>query len=75
MAGEFDGIESLSMALDAGLGVAFVSEGSKVSEGVRKVKLKPEPDPVCVSVGWDGGKALDSVTAEFVEELKLMARG
>lgn len=73
VAGEFDGIVSLSLALEAGLGLALVAENTAFTERVRKVQLKPKPDPVCVSVGWSNAKALDVVKESFVAELKRAA--
>jgi LysR family cyn operon transcriptional activator len=70
VAGEFDGIESLRVALEAGIGVALVAEGASVGEGVKLLKLKPNAKPVSVAVGWRGDRALDPVTAAFVEELR-----
>lgn len=73
VAGEFDGIVSMSLALEAGLGIALVTRNTVFSDRVRKIQLKPMPDPVCVSVGWSNHKALDVVTLTFVEELKRAA--
>lgn len=72
VAGEFDGIESLGLALEAGLGVALVAEGSHVGDGVRLVKMEGGPEPVRVGVGWKVGRVLDEVLGGFVEELKLV---
>ncbi|MDX1681169.1 MAG: LysR family transcriptional regulator [Akkermansiaceae bacterium] len=74
VAGEFDGIESLGLALQAGLGMALVAENSDVGKGVRLVKMKPEPQGVRVAVGWRNDRALGPITAAFVEELKLHKR-
>lgn len=73
VAGEFDGIESLGVALQAGVGIALVAETSEVGRGVRLIPLSPEPPAVCVAVGWRDDRALDPVTAAFVNELKLSA--
>lgn len=73
VAGEFDGIESLRVALEAGIGVALVAEGATVGEGVKLLKVKPSAAPVAVAVGWRGDRALDPITAAFVEELKQAA--
>ena len=75
VAGEFDGIESLVVAIEAGLGIGFVVENTKVSDNLKVLQLDPKPDPIDVSVGWDAGKALDPMLLEFVEELKLAAKG
>ena len=73
VAGEFDGIESLGVALQAGVGMALVAENSGVGKGVRQIPLQPEPQSVCVAVGWRGDRALDPMTAAFVKELSLSA--
>jgi DNA-binding transcriptional LysR family regulator len=73
IAGEFDGIVSLSLALEAGLGIALVISNTTFSNRVKKIQLKPQPDPVCVSVGWSNHKALDVVKESFVAELKRAA--
>ena len=70
VAGEFDGIGSMSLALEAGLGIALVASNISFSDKVRKLQLKPTPDLVCVSVGWSAHKALSPVQAVFVEELR-----
>lgn len=71
--GEFDGIESLGLALQAGVGMALVAEKSDLGPDVRLIKIKPEPQGVRVAVGWRNDQALDPVTAAFVEELRLNA--
>lgn len=71
VAGEFDGIESLGVALRAGVGMALVAEKSVVGKGVKLIPLEPSPDPVRVAVGWRNDRALDAVAAAFVEELSL----
>ncbi|MFT5882342.1 MAG: DNA-binding transcriptional LysR family regulator [Crocinitomicaceae bacterium] len=74
VAGEFDGIESLCVALEAGIGIALVAEGSSMGQNVNLLKIKPTATPVEVAVGWRGDRALDSMTAAFVEELRQAAR-
>lgn len=74
VAGEFDGIESLRVALEAGIGIALVAEGSSVGPDINLLKIKPTASPVEVAVGWRGDRALDSMTAAFVEELRQAAR-
>lgn len=75
VAGEFDGIESLRVALEAGIGVALVAEGSVVGREIKLIKLNPAAAPVEIAVGWRGDYALNSMTAAFVEELRYAARG
>lgn len=71
--GEFDGIVSLSLALEAGLGLGLVARNTTFSDRVKKIQLNPMPAPVCVSVGWSNHKALDLVKESFVAELKRAA--
>ena len=71
VAGEFDGIESLRVALEAGIGIALVAEGSTAADGIKLLKLKPQATPVSVAVGWRSDRSLDSISAAFVEDLKL----
>ena len=73
IAGEFDGIESLSLGLTAGLGVALVAEGSALGGRVRTVQLDPPPNPICVAVGWLAKRKLEPWTEDFIAELKLAA--
>ena len=74
VAGEFDGIESLRVALEAGIGIALVADGASVGSEMRLLKIKPMAAPVEVAVGWRGDRALDSMTAAFVEELRQAVR-
>lgn len=67
--GEFDGIVSMSLALEAELGVALVPVNIKLSDKVRMVKQKPFPIPVCVAVGRSFHKGLSPTQAVLVEEL------
>lgn len=73
VAGEFDGIASLRLGLEAGLGVALVAERSKLGKQVRLKKLQPQPDPICVAVGRLRERSLDPWVAAFIAELKLAA--
>lgn len=74
VAGEFDGIESMSVALDAGLGVAFVSSSSQLPSSVVVAQIDPEPAPIQIAVGWDATRAQDAIVEEFVQELKIAAQ-
>ncbi|MBK1835180.1 LysR family transcriptional regulator [Roseibacillus ishigakijimensis] len=70
VAGEFDGIESLRMGLIAGLGMAFVAEGTSLPSTVSLVKIDPDPQPICVAVGWLASRSLESWEEIFVAELQ-----
>ncbi|MGJ8724235.1 MAG: LysR family transcriptional regulator [Roseibacillus sp.] len=74
VAGEFDGISSLRMGLQAGMGLAFVADGSALPKPIRVIKLDPEPEPLCVGVGWLATRTLAAWEEVFVEELKRAAR-
>lgn len=73
VAGEFDGISSLRLGLEAGLGVALVAERTRLGKQVRLKKMKPQPEPICVAVGRLRDRPLDPWVAAFIEELKLAA--
>lgn len=64
--GEFDGISSLKMGIDAGLGMAFVA-GSP--DGLTTVKLKPEPTPLCIAIGSLKSRKLANWEQAFVVEM------
>ncbi|MEM0969313.1 MAG: LysR family substrate-binding domain-containing protein, partial [Verrucomicrobiota bacterium] len=66
VAGEFDGQESLSLAVKAGLGIAFVAEGHDLGESVISLPLVPAPEPICVALGWLADRELKPWIADFV---------
>ncbi|MEM9081082.1 MAG: LysR family transcriptional regulator [Verrucomicrobiota bacterium] len=74
VAGEFDGIASLRMGLEAGMGVALVVEGAAVGRGVKMVRLDPGPELLSVAVGWAARQSLSDWEAAFVAELERAAR-
>ncbi len=74
VAGEFDGIASLRLGLEAGLGVALLAENSRLGKKVRLKKLQPPPDPICVAVGRLREREPEAWVAAFIEELKLAAK-
>lgn len=73
VAGEFDGIESLRVALEAGIGIALVAEGASVGHEIKLLTIKPSASPVAIAVGWREDRSLDPMTAAFVEELRQAA--
>lgn len=73
VAGEFDGIASLRLGLEAGLGVALVAEGSRMGQQIKVKKMQPPPEPIDVVVGRLADKPRESWIEAFVEELKLSA--
>ncbi|MEM9237015.1 MAG: LysR substrate-binding domain-containing protein, partial [Verrucomicrobiota bacterium] len=73
IAGEFDGINSLALGLEAGLGLALVAEGANVGNGVQLMKLKPVPDPICVALGHSSRRRLESWEEDFIEAMRVEA--
>ena len=71
IAGEFDGIASLRMGVDAGLGMAFVAGRP---EGMTTVMLKPEPQPICIAMGSLKSRQLSEWEQAFVDEMVKAAR-
>ncbi|MEJ6579019.1 MAG: LysR family transcriptional regulator [Akkermansiaceae bacterium] len=71
IAGEFDGISSLKMGVEAGLGMAFVAGRP---EGMTTVKLKPEPNPICIAMGSLKSRQLSEWEQAFVDEMVKAAR-
>ena len=64
--GEFDGISSLKMGVEAGLGIAFVA-GAPL--GMTTIKLKPEPAPLCVAIGSLKSRKLAEWEQAFIDEM------
>ncbi|MES2659055.1 MAG: LysR family transcriptional regulator [Verrucomicrobiota bacterium] len=77
VAGEFDGVSSLTAALEGNLGIAILSESSEIDRG-RKQRLisralAEEPHRIEVAAGVSSeGKISDQLMA-FIEELKRAA--
>ncbi|WP_018968889.1 LysR family transcriptional regulator [Rubritalea marina] len=70
ISGEFDSIESVSLAISAGLGVALVAEGSSLDSDLCLVALEESSAAlVPVSVGWRNDSAPDTITNNFIAEL------
>ena len=67
VAGEFDGISSLRMGVEAGLGLAFVAG---TPPGMTTLKLKPEPNPICVAIGYKSTRKISEWEQGFIEEMK-----
>jgi LysR family transcriptional regulator, benzoate and cis,cis-muconate-responsive activator of ben and cat genes len=77
--GEYDGVDSLMAAVEAGLGVAIVATrmGRLVPERVRLKPLSPAPPPLCIAAGCRAERverAEDKPLAVFVEELRRAAQ-
>lgn len=73
VAGEFDGISSLRMGVEAGLGCAFVAEGTSSSDKVVFKPFRPKPKPVCVSIGYRKDRALREWESGFITELRAIS--
>ena len=70
IAGEFDGIRSLSIGVQAGLGLALVAEGAPLSSGIRSLALIPRPEPLQIGLGWRKGRRLREWEQAFLESLR-----
>lgn len=75
VAGEFDGISSLRLGLEAGLGVALVAERSQLGHHVKVKKMDPAPDPICVGAGYLPARELTPAMKAFIAELEIAATG
>jgi DNA-binding transcriptional LysR family regulator len=75
IADEYDGVESLMAAVEAGLGVALVTTRTahRVPERVRLKELSAAPEPLCIAAGHRANRADDKPLAVFVEELRKAA--
>ncbi|MGJ8677163.1 MAG: LysR family transcriptional regulator [Akkermansiaceae bacterium] len=71
--GEFDGTSSLQLALEAGLGVALISKRTKLGELVHLKKILPQPQPICVGVGYLPQTKQFSWIKSFIKELKAVS--
>lgn len=75
VAGEFDGIASMRLGLEAGIGVALVAARARMGDQVKLKKLDPCPEPICVASGIRAGREQSPVLRAFIDELKLEAGG
>jgi len=79
VAGEFDGITSLLSALEAGLGVALLSENIAIGKGRRDaltgIPLSKEPAKIVVAAGVMADQPCRPSVLAFIEELKQAAQG
>ena len=77
IAGEFDGRESLSAAVEAGMGVALIAQvGRNDSQGRGRSVLKPlaeEPSRTVVAAGTATDRDCPARVLAFIEELKRAA--
>ena len=75
VAGEFDGIDSMRLGLEAGLGVALVAKSARMSKGIKLKNLTPKPDPICVGVGQRADVENSAPLEAFIRELELASGG
>ncbi len=77
VAGEFDGVSSLTSALEGNLGVALLSESSPIDRSSRSRlisrPLVDEPDAIRVAAGIPASKPCVAQVLSFIEELKVAA--
>lgn len=73
VAGEFDGIASLRLALEANLGIALVAERARLGRKIKLKQMDPRPDPICVAVGYPAGRKLIPWIQAFIAELQMAA--
>jgi DNA-binding transcriptional LysR family regulator len=74
--GQYDGVNSLLAAVEAGLGVAVVTAGVArlLPERVRLKALSAAPRPLNIAAGYRAERAQEQPLAVFIEELRLAAR-
>ncbi len=77
IAGEFDGVSSLTAALEGNLGIALLSESSKIDRGQKQLlisrPLAVEPARIEVAAGISTGSEASGQLLSFIEELKQAA--
>lgn len=67
--GEFDGWTSLRTAVEGGLGLALIAGHDDVGERILLRHIEPEPEPICVSVGWRREVPPGAACAVLIEEM------
>ena len=70
IAGEFDGIASLKLGVEAGLGVALVAESAITNPSIKIIPLNPAPAPICISLGYASRRTLEAWERGFLEALQ-----
>ena len=74
VAGEFDGVDSLYLGLQAGMGVALVVDSARFGEDMILLPLKPAPEDLLIAVAWKAETPLSSLCEDFIMELETAAR-
>jgi DNA-binding transcriptional LysR family regulator len=76
IAGEFDGISSLTAAIEANMGCAIIAETSRmVREEDGRVltrRLTPQPEPLRIAAGVAARAPTPDHVLAFIEEMKLL---
>lgn len=79
IAGEFDGVSSLTAALEGNLGIALLAESSRIDRGQKQRlvtrPLAEEPRRIEVAAGVSAATATSAQVLAFIEELKHAAGG
>ncbi|GAA5125617.1 LysR family transcriptional regulator [Luteolibacter yonseiensis] len=72
IAGEFDGVSSLTAALEGNLGIALLAESSRIDPRQRLITrpLDAEPSRIDVAAGLPADNRTSAQVLAFVEELK-----
>jgi DNA-binding transcriptional LysR family regulator len=72
IAGEYDGVDSLLVAVESGLGVAIVTTSTArlIPKRVRLKTLSAAPKPLCIAAGHRAGRANEKPLAVLIEELR-----
>jgi LysR family transcriptional regulator, benzoate and cis,cis-muconate-responsive activator of ben and cat genes len=75
IAGEFDGVSSLTAALEGNLGIALLAESSPIDHKHRLISrpLAHQPDRIEVAAGVSSANATSVQLLAFIEELKKAA--
>jgi DNA-binding transcriptional LysR family regulator len=77
IAGEFDGVSSLTAALEGNLGIALLATSSRMNQGQKQRliarPLAEEPRPIEVAAGVSAETPTSAQVLAFIEELKTAA--
>jgi len=76
VAGEYDGVDSLTAAVESGQGVALVAhrKGRLVPRRVRLRPVSPAPEPLCIAVGHRSERKDDGALQLLIQELRAAAK-
>ncbi|BDS08926.1 LysR family transcriptional regulator [Oceaniferula spumae] len=74
VAGEFDGLSSLKLGLEAGLGMALVASRSQLGNKIKLKKIDPAPAPICIAAGRRKQRGPEPWVDAFLAELHSAVR-